>query len=219
MSVYIAPIVEGHGEVVSLPPLLHRIWSEQLFAQDRLEVFPPHLAKQGQLLQPDGRVLGACVQAAFARVQAKLKREPNSTGLVLLLLDAETLCPATLGPRLLATATAARPDAVISCVLAKRMFENWLVAGASTLGGVNGLPAALVIPALPEHGSGKAWFDQAMRSVQRNRSYSEIRDCLQFVRPMDLATARIADSFDKLCRELEKLIPPPPQQPPPDAPT
>lgn len=99
------------------------------------------------------------------------------------------------------------------------MFENWLVAGATTLGGVNGLPPNLVVPLLPEDLGGKAWFEQQFRSVNKTRAYSETRDCLQFVRVMDLAAARQnAASFDKLCRELEKLVLPPAAPPPPPSP-
>ncbi len=216
MSVFVAPIVEGHGEVVSVPPLLHRVWNELFGNPARLEVLQPYLAKQGQLHQPNGLVLGIAVQKAFVNLQAKRQREPDSTGLVLLVLDAEKECPARLGPSLLNRARMARPDATIACVLAKRMFENWLVAGAGTLGGVNGLPAQLRVPPLPEDVGGKAWFDQLLRTAdpKRPRGYSETRDCFQFVRRMDLTAARTADSFDKLCREVANLLPLPPPPPP-----
>jgi hypothetical protein len=43
--------------------------------------------------------------------------------------------------------------------------------------------------------------------MDKTRAYSETIDCPVFVQHMDLPTARRSSkSFDKLCRELEKLI-------------
>lgn len=217
MSVFIAPIVEGHAEVKAVERLLHRVWNEIVGCPNRLVVLTPFRPKRDQLLKPDGVVLGGEVQITFLKVQAKTKREPGSTGLVLLLLDAEKECPARLAPRLLQAAMKARADAMISCVLAKKMFENWLVAGAATLHGVNGLPNPLTVPSAVEALGGKSWFEQQLRSVDKTRAYSETIDCPEFVREMDIVAARqSSESFDKLCRELDKLLPPAVPPTPPD---
>jgi hypothetical protein len=208
MSVFIAPIVEGHGEVVSVPPLLHRVWNECCRAPERLEVFPPSRQSRGLIVHQSGTALGTAVQKSFLQLQQKLKRESGSRGLVLILIDAEGDCPAQLGPKLLATAKVAQANASIACVLANWMFENWLIAGSVTLGGVSGLPNPLPPVPTVEGVRGKSWIDQQLRSVSKNRAYSETIDCVEFVRRMDVQAARTADSFDKLCRELEKLIPP-----------
>ena len=42
--------------------------------------------------------------------------------------------------------------------------------------------------------------------MDKARAYSETIDCPEFVRAMDIVAARqSSESFDKLCRELEKL--------------
>jgi len=210
MSVFIAPIVEGHAEDKTVERLLHRVWNELLRCPARLQVLPALRPKQGQLLQLNGVVLADNVRKAFLKLQAKVKKAPNAVGLVLLLFDAEKNCPAALGPRLLATATSAQSNARIACVLAKKMFENWLVAGSATLHGLNGLPNPLPAVVNVEDLGGKAWFEQQLRSVDPRRAYSETVDSPAYVAAMDVAAARLnSPSFDKLCRELEKLIPPP----------
>lgn len=127
---------------------------------------------------------------------------------MLILLDAEDGCPATLAPRLLDTARKPLPvDVAVSCVLAKRMLENWIVAGASTLGGVSGLPNPLPPRDRFEDRSGAAWLDEQIRSQNRARKYRKKEDSPAFVRAMALPECRAnAPSFDKLCRELENRL-------------
>jgi len=124
-----------------------------------------------------------------------------------LLLDAEADCPAQLGPRLLYTSRQARSDASIACVLAKRMLENWIVAGASTLAGVSGLPKLLQTPANPEDCSGAAWLEAQLRNRNKTRKYKKTTDAKVFVASMDLQQCRKTSlSFDKLCRDLNTLL-------------
>ena len=102
------------------------------------------------------------------------------------------------------------------------MLENWIVAGASTLAGVHGLPNPLSLPENPEDGSGANWLERNLRATGRARKYKKTVDAEVFVRMMALQECRdSAPSFDKLCRELEaRLSPPLPEPPSPvDAPT
>lgn len=216
MSVFIAPIVEGHAEVKAVERLLFRIWNEVVCGTDRLQVLEPFRPKRDQILQVDGVALGKEVQKAVIKLQAKLKREVSATGLVLLLFDAEKECPAQLARRLLDLAHKARADAPIACVLANQMFENWIIAGSGTLHGVNGLPNPLPDVADVEAVGGKGWIKEQLRAVNRNRAYSETIDAPQYVQRMDVLGARTrSPSFDKLCRELAKLFPPLQPDPPP----
>jgi hypothetical protein len=117
---------------------------------------------------------------------------------------------------LLAAATQVRSDAPIACVLAKRMLENWIVAGASTLAGVNGLPAPLPARDQFEDRSGAAWLEAQLRSKNKARKYKKTADAEAFVRAMALQECRDnAPSFDKLCRELAARLPKPPDTPGP----
>ncbi len=74
--------------------------------------------------------------------------------MLLLLLDAEEDCPAKLAPRLLERARAARCDADVACVLAKRQLENWFKAAAASLAGVSGLPNDLSFRRIPKRAAG-----------------------------------------------------------------
>jgi hypothetical protein len=143
MTLYIAPIVEGHTEAGCVERLLQRIWTELLAAPLRLQVLLPSRCQRDALLKPTGTELSTKIEEANAKLAQRLRRDQQGRGLLLLLLDAERDCPAELAPRLLAAAQAVRSDIDITCILAKSMLENWIVAGASTLAGVNGLPDPL----------------------------------------------------------------------------
>lgn len=211
MIVYIAPIVEGHAEQRCVERLLHRIWKELLHRPERLQVLEPFRASRDALVHRNGVELTQTVEKVFVKLQAKARRDTESRSLLLLLLDAEGECPAQLAPRLLAAATAGRTDAVLACVLAKRMLENWIVAGAATLAGVNGLPHPLQLPNDPEDRNGAAWLEEQLRSRNQKRSYKKTTDAALFVQKMDLEQCRnLSPSFDKLCRELARFLPPAP---------
>lgn len=212
MTLYIVPIVEGHTEQGCVERLLHRIWHELLAQTERLQVVEPFRGHRDELVHPNGMVLTDTASEALLKLRAKSKKDSQARSLVLILLDAEDGCPATLAPRLLGTARKALPaDVAVSCVLAKRMLENWIVAGASTLGGVNGLPDPLPPRDRFEDRSGAAWLETQLRSQQSTRKYRKTADAEVFVRAMALQKCRDnAPSFDKLCRDLEaRLVQPP----------
>lgn len=219
MTLYLAPIVEGHTEVGCIEPLLQRIWTELLVAPDRLQVLAASRAKRDAMIDPDHPDFAAKIEEAHARMARRLRRDPpgQSRGLLLLLLDAEKACPAELAPRLLEGALRVRSDASIACVMPKQMLENWIVAGAATLAGVNGLPDPLPTRDRFEDHSGAAWLQAQLRTGTNPRKYKKPDDAEPFVRAMDLRECRAnAPSFDKLCRELERCLAPPPRT---DAPT
>jgi hypothetical protein len=203
MTLYIAPIVEGQTEERCLERLLHRIWGELLVQPERLQVLEPFRGRRDALVHTNGLVLSQTVEKAFLKLQAKAKRDTSARSLLLLLLDAEDDCPAELAPRLLQTCRQAQSNADIACVLAKKMTENWIVAGAAALAGVNGLPAPIQPPEKPEDCNGAAWLDEQLRGVNRNRKYSKTVDGSIFVAKLDLNQCQAkSPSFDKLCRDL-----------------
>jgi hypothetical protein len=209
MTFYIVPIVEGHTEVGCVERLLQRAWTELLAAPMRLQVLVPSRGKRGSLISPTGTHLADKIAEAYEKLAQRLRRDSSAKGLLLLLIDAEGDCPAKLAPRLLETARLARNDADIACVLAKRMFENWIIAGASTLAGVNGLPSGLQPPDDPENHHGAGWLEQQLRSQNRTRRYKKTADAAVFVQKMNLEQCRTrSPSFDKLCRELALRLPP-----------
>ena len=177
-------------------------------------MLPPSRGKRDALINPDCPDLAEKVEEAQAKLAPRLQRDPSARGLLLLLLDAEGDCPAELGPQLLASAKRVRGDADICCVLAKRMLENWIMAGASTLAGVNDLPGPLPARDRFEDRGGAAWLEDQLRSQDKARKSKKTADAEAFVRAMALQECRDnAPSFDKLCRELEARLPQPPDAP------
>ena len=216
MTLYLVPIVEGQTEVGCIERLLQRVWTELLAAPDRLQVLPASRGKRDSLINPDHPDFTAKVEEAYAKLARRLRHDSSGQGMLLLLIDAEKDCPAELAPRLLGAATRIRSDASIACVMPKRMLENWIVAGASTLAGVNDLPDPLPPRDQFEARSGAAWLEAQLRSKSKVRKYKKPDDAEAFVRVMALQECRDnAPSFDKLCRELQARLPQPPEPPGP----
>jgi hypothetical protein len=123
---------------------------------------------------------------------------------ILLLLDADTDCPAELGPSLLHRARTQRADLPIAAVLAKHEFENWFIASAESLRGLRGLPQDLTAPQDPEGiEAAKAWLSTRM---PRHSPYSETIDQPALTAQFNLEMARCSRSFDKVHREIERLL-------------
>jgi hypothetical protein len=218
MSLYVAPIIEGETEERCVKLLLSRIWRDLLAAADREElcVLDPNPANRGSLVKHDHPELGERVELSFRLMRSRM-RQPGDRGFILILLDADEDCPKTLAERLLTRARAARSDAGIACVLAKRELENWFKAAAASLAGLCGLPADLEVPANPEDGSGDAWLTKQMRKKDRRQKYTKPADALALVEKMDLHQCRAnSRSFRKLCKELEARLPPPGPPPAPE---
>jgi hypothetical protein len=212
MTLHIAAIVEGHGEQLCLSNLLHRIWGERLAAADLLRVVTPPLRKKRDQIIKEAR-LGDFVHEAVAELRQQAKGDATARLLVLILIDSEGACPADLATQLFGWANAVRPDDVnLACVLPHPMYETWFAAAASSLAGFNGMPGDLEVPAGHEDGQrGKGWVETRLRSVKRNRTYSETVDQPAFSRKMDLGLCHQSSrSFRKLCKELAAMLPPPP---------
>lgn len=193
MSIVIASVVEGHGEVTALPKLLWRL-TDRLGVVSRLSIPEPRRVPKDQLLRSGG------VELAITKA-APLVTGPGG---VLVLIDADAQCPAELGPPLQARAQAARPDKRIGVVLAKCEFEAWFLAAGPSLDGWQGLPP-LERPADPEAGRGaKARIESWMRPIQ---AYNPRRDQAALTAVFDLDQAREhSPSFDKLWREVAHLL-------------
>jgi Domain of unknown function (DUF4276) len=189
----IACIVEGHGEVPGSPKLIFRIAHQyQIW---NLRVPPPFRIPRGSLVAAGG--IERAVDAQARRV--------DGPGGVLVVLDADDDCPADLGPSLLARAQAARLDKTVSVVLPKQEFEAWFLAAAASLRGRCGLPDDLMAPASPEAiRDAKGWLTNQRTD---GLSYSPTVDQAALGSAFDIEQARqAAPSFDKFCREVEKML-------------
>lgn len=193
--VTIASVVEGEGEISALPVLLRRLMYEaEIWDAD---IQPPFLVDRGRLVRPGG--LEAAVEAQARRVPA------DHPGGILVVIDADDDCPASLGPSLLARAEATRPDRRTAVVLANREFEAWFLASAPSLGGRAGLDEHLEVPANSETlRDCKGWLTHHRRDGVR---YRPRVDQPALTQDMDLGLARAnSSSFDKFCRDITYLI-------------
>lgn len=192
-SCFIAPIVEGHGEIEALPALLYRI-AAICGAPRPLRVNKPIRVKAGSLMNDV-----AYLRKHVALAAAKAAQERGS---VLILLDCEDDCPAKLGPRLLEDAQSVRVDVPCVVALIRREYETWFLAAAASLAGENGLDPLLASPANPESlRDAKGWLTQHMQTT-----YDPVIHQLALSRAMDLDQARTNASFDRLYRKIAALL-------------
>ncbi|MFF4987542.1 DUF4276 family protein [Streptosporangium saharense] len=191
--VTIASIVEGDGEVSALPVLLRRI-AGALSCWD-VRIPPPRRVPRSRLVARGG-VENAVLQASY---------QLTGAGGILLLIDSDDDCPATLGPELLRRAREARGDREISVVLACREFEAWFLAAAESLSGHRGLADPLLPPPNPEGIRGaKEWLSARKSDGTR---YRETVDQAALAALFDMEQARkAAPSFDKFWRDVERLL-------------
>ena len=193
MIVKIGCIVEGHGEVAAVPILIRRV-AESLYPE--LEVVTPHPIRVSRSKVVQKNQLEQVVELAARNIRGQ--------GAIFILLDSDDDCPARLGPKLLCRALEVRSDLPIAIVLAKYEFESWFLAAAESLQGQRGLNGNLQPPNNPEAISGaKEWLSQRMEG---NRRYSPTADQPGLTYHFDLDQARHADSFDKCCRDIARLL-------------
>ncbi|MER5652861.1 DUF4276 family protein [Streptomyces sp. NPDC002131] len=186
---------EGEGEISALPVLLRRLMYEaEIWDAD---IQPPFMVDRGRLVRPGG------VENA---VEAQARRVPaDHPGGILIVIDADDDCPASLGPSLLARAEAIRPDRRTAVVLANREFEAWFLASAPSLSGLAGLAEHLEVPADSEtRRDCKGWLTHHRRDGVR---YRPRVDQPALTQDMDLDLARAnSPSFDKFCRDITYLV-------------
>lgn len=187
-------IIEGDGERDALPILLRRVI--QAIDPAHYVQFPrPFRRPRGQLKR----------QHRITEAVDFVRRTLTPPCAILILLDADDDCPAELGPQILAWASAAHGGVPMSVVVANREYEAWFLAAAETLRGHRGLSQDLSSPPNPEGISGaKEWLALHM---PRGQPYSPTPHQASFSALMDLEMARRrAPSFDKLCRDVRRLV-------------
>lgn len=190
---YLAPIVEGHGEFEALPVLLHRIAGTAPVPVP-LRVNPPFRVKAGSFLN-DAVYFHKYVAMAAAKAAAE-------GGVVLIVLDCEDDLPCELGPQLLSRACRVRPDVEMVVILAQREYESWFIAGIRSLRGLRGLPSDLEPPVRGQNiRDAKGWLGKYM-----DVPYDPVCHQLEFTRALDIGQARSNQSFDRFVRRLHDLI-------------
>lgn len=190
----IACIVEGDGEESAVPLLVRRIVEE---------IDPTIYVNVFTAIVFHGESKFRRVQD-FSRAVETAARRTGGAGAVLVLLDAEGDCPAELGPRLLSQATAVRADVPIAVVVANWEYEAWFLAAAVSLRGHHGLADDLSPPLDCEDvQDAKRWLRDRMIAGER---YNPTSRQASFSQVMSLEEARRAPSFDKLCRDVRRIV-------------
>ncbi len=192
MTKTLSLIVEGDGEVEALPVLVRRI-AAILSPELHLNIPRPVRVQRSKIRKPDE------MEKAIQLAAAKGGRGAG----ILILLDADDDCPAVLVPELTRRAQNCRADLPISVVLACREFESWFIAAVDSLRARLRNQEDVAVPPLPEEIRGaKEWLRQRLA---RGR-YSPTVDQPSLAAIIDLELARRAPSFDKLWREVQRLL-------------
>jgi len=186
-------IVEGHGELESVPLLIRRIGS-QLEPPLYPDVPRPIRVSKPALIHKDGELEKMIGLAA---------RSVGQHGSILVLIDSDEDCPMDLSRRLHEQAVKARSDIPIAVVIAKREFEAWFIAAAPSLQGTNGLMSPLATPPDPESiSNAKKWLEHHMHTG----TYKETTHQARLAAKFDMEQARASRSFRKFYKEIVRLL-------------
>ncbi len=190
----IASIVEGDGEVQALPILLRRLseWKPSGFVVNPLQPIRVH---RDRFLNREDEFRKQLLLAAA---------KSGDNGWILIILDADDDCPATLGADILRRAQQHVPHRKVSVVLANREYEAWFIAAARSLDGARGFQFPLdeaVDAETPRNAKG--WMGQRMSGG----TYREVLDQPAFTARFDLQQAfDNSRSFRKLCTEWQSHV-------------
>ena len=180
----IQPIVEGYGEVSSVPVLLRRLRDEAQAWE--VEIARPHRHPRSQLAKRDP------LQNAI-RVAA----HTHDCAGILVLFDADSNCPMELAPNLDQWARAAAGPIPCPIVMANREYEAWFLASIESLRGQAGVREDARPFAEPERPrDAKGQLKQQMIS----KRYSPATDQVALTARFDLASAW------RGCRSFQKLV-------------
>ena len=147
-------IVEGDGEVASLPVLLRRI-GEWKNPGEYIEISRPIRVRRDQFLNKD-EIFSKSIQLAG------LKSAQSDEGWILILLDADDDCPVQLAQDIFDRAKSILPDQKISVVFANREYEAWFLAAARSLDGVRGFRIDENVPDPDSIRGAKEWLKKGM---------------------------------------------------------
>ena len=192
MSRAIATIVEGHAEVESVPLLLRRIFAH-LGVSD-IQLTRPFRIKRNRVVKA----------GELERALSQTIRDREGVAGIMVLIDSDDDCPAELGLELLdrARKTTQIP---VSVVLAHREFECWFLGSKESIRGINGIVETATSPPNPENIRGAK--EHLTRNMTWGRRYLAVDDQVRFAERFDLNLARQrCPSFDKCCREVERLL-------------
>jgi len=192
----IAPIVEGYGEVRAIPSLLHKI-ARHIAPELQLVVCNPIRRSRSQIVKPR-ELEKDVIQASYLLEE----RDALKYGWILLFLDADDDCPATLGPDLRRRARQAREGLNVDVILPMYEYESWILASAQALEAQGLLYSAsnLLQPEGVRDAKGR------LKQLRPGQRYSETVDQDKLTKKLDITEARQARSFNRFYRICEQIF-------------
>jgi hypothetical protein len=188
-----AAIVEGDGEVRSLPILVRRL-NEWQPAADYIHPLPPIKIRRDRFLEREDD---------FRKYVLLAAAKCGADGWLMILLDADDDCPAQLAAATMRRVATITSHSRVSIVLANREYEAWFIAAAPSLDGHRSFklnPEDMAVDAERPRDA-KGWVKARMQG----KSYGETTDQPAFTALFDLQQAHDKSrSFRKLCSEWQK---------------
>lgn len=189
----ILPIVEGGAEVESVPVLLRRVL-EHLRIYD-VSVARPFRVSRNKVVK-EGEIERAIKQSI---------RDRGNVCSVIVLLDADDDCPATLGPDL-SRRCREETHLPVAVVLAKKELEAWFLGAKESLRGIKGIRPDASSPSDPESIQGAK--EHLSKNMMNGMRYLSRDNQPAFAKQMDLELARQrCPSFNKFLRDVGNLLP------------
>jgi len=198
----IVPIIEGPGEVESVPILINKMLfdiSRPAHIEPRISVANCKNAHGIGNLTAEG-YLERFLQYAF--------NEPEVGGIIVV-RDADKGCPITMAKDLADRARKINPPVSVSIVVAKCEFEAWFLASLKTIAGkvIDGRPGILegTVCDEPEDISDvKGWIG---RNMPGSRSYKPAFDQAPMTKMIDTAVAyHNSRSFRRFSKAICELV-------------
>jgi hypothetical protein len=187
-------VVEGQGDVASLPILLQRL-AREINKEIVVTVRQPVRVKRDRFVSDDRE---------FERGVILASRSAGDSNPVLILLDSEGYCPAELGPRLLGKARSICAGRPVGCVVAHQEYESWFMAAPEVIRDHFELDETPIPPPDPESRRGaKEWIRQYLPP---GKTYRETTHQPVLTKLIDLKKARAIPSFEKMYREVSRLL-------------
>lgn len=190
MSISIALMVEGHGEVQAVPLLLRRIFQE-IYENFAVSIEKPFRVPRSKICNKSND---------FKRAMQFLgMKNPDA---IVIIFDSDDDCPVAVAQDVQAAARVEVATTPIFVIAAQREYEAWLLAGSATLEIVDHaaygeLPSSLESVRNPK---------LLLKKVLASGTYSETVDQSRLTGRFDLQLARsLSTSFDKLIRDLGKI--------------
>jgi hypothetical protein len=194
MVVAFGCVVEGQGDVAALPILIERL-ARAINNEIVVTVRQPVRMKRDRFISDERE---------FERRVILASRSAGGRNPLLIVLDSEGGCPAEMGPRLLGKARAICPGRPVGCVVAHQEYETWFMAAPEAIRDQFELAKTPIAPQDPESRRGaKEWIKQ---HLPRGKTYSETTHQHELTKRIDLKKARAIPSFDKLYREVSRLL-------------